>query len=432
MKEKRIVVTGIGPVSSIGIGKDNFWDGIVNERVSVQTEETFIGDELWERFHLHKINDFDISKYGIDKNKLEDIKNWKEGEEIKDLSYLIAAIKLALDDSGLDYMDEDNGIGLVLAHENIGLTPLLHKISSQSYEMLIDKKRNDLTKRKYFEQFYYTFLKSTFDLQSFVNLFHVAKVFNIHDYSLFINNACASGLYTFETASQIIKTGQAKAIVVASSDVPDIYKYIWFRDLGIYSEEGIIKPFCKDSTGMVFGDAGIGIVLEDLDNAVKRNATIYAEYLGGGFDLEGWKVTLPQIGNDSYQKAIFKALEKSDSTTEEIDLVCAHGVGSSVIDAYEARAITDVFGQLPQKPYVTAYKPYVGHGLGCSALLETAILLLSLKNELLLPVLNCANSESRLDMPMVKEKLDVEFNRVMKICCAFAGFNAAAVFNKIK
>ncbi len=381
---------------------------------------------------MHKVDNFDLNKFGIDKAILNDIREWKEGEEIPDLNYLIAAVKLALDDSGLNYQSEDNGIGLVLAHENIGLMQFGFKVSSLAYEMLIGRQRKELVKKDFFNTFYKSFLKSGYDIQTFADLFHVAKVFNVHEYSLFINNACASGLYAFEAASQAIKNNQAKAVVIAACDYPEIYKYLWFRELGIYSPDGIIRPFSKDANGLAFGSGGVGLVIEDLAQAEKRKAPIYAEYLGGGFDLEGWKITVPQIGSSSYQKAILKAFKQSQVEKGQIDLLCPHGVGYQVIDAYEAKAITDIFGPNPQKPLLTAFKPYVGHNLGGSALLEAAILLLSLKNNLIPPALNCANINSKLNLSLVKEKTKTPLKTVMKVCCAFAGYNAAAIFRKIE
>ena len=431
MKPARIAITGIGPISSIGIGKDAFWQGILNAKPNVRKEKCLIDDRLWDEYYAHMVEGFDINCFGLDKNKLDDIAEWKDGAQNTDLNYLIAAIKLAFDDAGLDWHKPDNKIGLVLAHENLSVMPFAYSISDTAYEMLIDKTRNDLHKRDFFDQFYKRFFKIGYDIQVFANVFHVARVFNINSYSVFINNACASGLYALETASQIIKTGQAKAVVAAVSDHPDIYKYIWFRDLGIYAADGIIRPFCKDSKGLVFGDGGAGVVLEDMEQAQKRNATIYAEYLGGGFDLEGWRITVPQIGGDSYRNAIHKALANAKVDPKKIDLLCPHGVGSQPIDYYEAQAITSIFGASPKKPKVTTFKPYFGHNLGGSALLETAALLLSMHHNTIPATLNYDNPDPKFNLSLVKKTIPAKITTALKATCAFAGFNAAAVFRKL-
>lgn len=432
MQNKRIVITGIGPISSIGIGKEELWKSVSAGKTNIKKEECRLDGEIWDSFYAHKVDNFDISKFGIEKDRLERIREWKEGEEDVDLNYLLAAIKLALDDSAIDCNNDDNGLSLVLAHENIGLMPFGFKVSNTAYEMLIGKTKTQISKKDFFDKFYRSFLKSGYDVQTFADLFHAAQVFNVHSYSLFLNNACASGLYALESAAEIIRNDKAKAVVVAVSDHPDIYKYIWFRDLGIYSQDGLLRPFCSDSNGLVFGDGGVAVVLEDLSAVKKRGAQIYAEYLGGGFDLEGWKITVPQIGSRSYQNAISRALEASGTDKNEIDLLCPHGVGSQPIDYYEAKAITDLFGKNPKKPLVTAFKPYVGHNLGGSALLETAILLLALKNDCAPATLNYQNPDQKFNINLVKDTIKTKLKTVMKTCCAFAGFNAAAVFRKVE
>ncbi|MDD5617935.1 MAG: beta-ketoacyl synthase N-terminal-like domain-containing protein [Candidatus Omnitrophica bacterium] len=430
-KDKRIVITGIGPISSIGIGKNDFWNGILESKTNVELEKITVDDILWHEFYTSKIKHFDVSNFGIDRDRLNDIKEWKEGEEIVDLNYLIAAIKLALDDSNIDYAQKDNNIALVLAHENLGLMPFGYKVSNIAYDMLVGKKKSDISRRDFMDRFYKSFLKSGYDIQTFADLFHVARVFNVSEYSLFINNACASGLYAFEAASQIINNNQAKTVVVAASDCSDVYKYIWFKELGIYSDDGRIRPFCKDANGIVFGDGGIGIVLEDMATAEQRNAPIYAEYLGGGFDLEGWKITMPQLGSDSYQKAIKKAFKHAEITNENVDLICPHGTGCNVIDYYEATAITDIFGKFPKKPIITAFKPYIGHTLGASALLETALLVLALKTGIIPKTLNYDNPDSKFNITLLAKQINMKPSIVAKICSAFAGFNAAAIFRRV-
>lgn len=430
MQEKRVVVTGIGPLTSIGIGKDSLWSALVEGKTNIKLEEWFVDGELWERFYLHKIDNFDIEKFNIDKNTLQEIKDWKDGEDIIDLYYLLAAVKLALEDSKLEYNPEDNDIGCVVTHENAGLEQYISKCIDVSFAK-IKKKSDPITKKQFSEKYHYATVKSAYDLQTFMVMFHILRTFKIHGYSLFVNNACSSGLYALEVANQMIKTGRSSAVIVASADYPRIYKYLWFKDLNMYAEDGRIKPFSKKSNGIVFGDGGCGLVMEDWEHAVKRKAKIYAEYLGGGFSQEGWKVIYPKVGDDFYQRAIREAIRFSKIDKKEIDLVCAHGVGNAVIDRYEAKAITDIFGTNPKRPLVTTFKPYIGHNLGGSNLLETAILLLCLESNLVLPVLNVEETHPKMEMDVAKEKVKLELKTVLKICCAFAGYNAAVVFRKI-
>jgi 3-oxoacyl-[acyl-carrier-protein] synthase II len=430
MHDRKVVVTGIGPLASTGTGKEAFWRGILEKRPGVSIKRISLNGEIWAEFPVHMIDNFDFSSFNLDQTALAYMTEWKAEEPPVDLCYLIATVALALEDSNLQYNTEDNEIGLVLTHENMGLMPFLMKLSRTSFDVLTKENHSSYSRMQFYERLYRDGLKSGYDVQSFMTLFHVAKMFNIHNYSLFINNACASGLYALEAASQMIQCGQCRAVVVAASDDCEIYKYLWFSDIGLYADNGEIKPFCRDSNGLVFGDGGVALVLEDIEHARNRNAPIYAEYLGGGFSIEGWKVTTPQIGGDAYQKALIKAFKQSNIGQDEIDLLVPHGVGSPAIDYYEAKAITDVFGPHSERPLITAFKPYVGHNLGGSALLETAILLLAMKHETIIPTLNCDNINPDFNISLVTEQIDGAVDTAMKICCAFAGYNAAVIFRR--
>jgi 3-oxoacyl-[acyl-carrier-protein] synthase II len=430
--DKRVVITGIGPLASTGIGKDAFWDGILTKRCGLKLEEIKIDGEAWDKFYLHKIDNFSIEKFNIEEEIIEDIRTWKKGNEDKDLFYLIAAVKLALDDSGISYDKEKNDIGLFLTVEHPGFEVFCEGLVTETIEYiekyLLDDK---FSKYKLFRHIYEQFSRHGYDLQTFMYLYFVAKAFSIHGYSLFTNNACASGLFALESAARQIKYGESSIVLLASGDVANtMFKHLWFKEQGLYAEDGRMKPFSKNANGIVLGDGASAIVLEELNHALNRKAHIYAEYLGGGFSLEGWKVTLPKIGSSSYPMAIESSLKIADLKPEDIDLINPHGVAIKVTDGYEVKAITDVFGKNIKKPFITAFKPYVGHNLGGSAILEIIILLLSLEKDLIPPTLNCNEIEPKYNIELVKELIPYSLNRAMKLSCGFAGYNAAAIFKK--
>src|SRR4030042_2679419 len=396
-REKRVVITGIGPLASVGIGKDAFWKGILERRIGLKLEEINIDGETWDKFYLHKIDGFDIEKFDIEKEIIEDIKTWKNGKEDKDLFYLLAAVKLALDDSGFSYDKEGNDIGLFLTVEHPGFEVFCEEVITETVKYmekyLLD---NKFSKHKLFRHIYEQFSRNGYDLQTFMYLYFIAKAFRIHGYSLFTNNACASSLYALESATRQIKYGESNVVLLAAGDVANtMFKHLWFKEQGLYEEDGKIKPFSKNADGIVLGDGASAIVLEELNHALNRKAHIYAEYLGGGFSLEGWKVTLPRIGGSSYQKAIEASLKKHNLQPHDLDLLNQHGVAIRVTDRYEANAITDIFGKNSEKPLITAFKPYVGHNLGGCSILESIILLLSLENNLISPTLNCDEVEQK-------------------------------------
>jgi 3-oxoacyl-(acyl-carrier-protein) synthase len=372
------------------------------------------------------VRNFNIKDFGIEKKYLEDIKIWKNSEEVSDLFYLMAAAKLAIDDSRLKYNKECNQIGLILAHENPGIYQFAERILSASFNFL----NNGVSKKDFFQKMYSFFKKSAYDLQTFMYLFHIGKTLGLHGFFSFLNNACASGLYALENASMLIINGHATAVVVAATDCSDIFKYLWFKELGMYASDGRIKPFSKDADGFVFGDGGAGLVLEDFKSAIDRKATIYAEYLGGAFAFEGWKVTFPAVGKTYYRDTILKALSRCDISEKEIDLVVPHGAGLKVADQYEADALQEIFKNEKEKPIYSAFKPYVGHNLGGSALLETIILLLTIKNQIIPPTLNFKKNLSSVDINLLSDFSQIPVNVALKTSSAFAGFDAAVLFRK--
>lgn len=140
---------------------------------------------------------------------------------------------------------------------------------------------------------------------------------------------------------------------------------------------------------------------------------------------------MPDIKSESYQKTIAESLEKCAVAQGEVDVINTHGLGASLIDQYEANAITSVFGEYLPKPFITAFKPYFGHTLGNCALLETIILLLSMKENLILPILNFKGEDPKIHITINQEKMRAELTTGMKIVWGFGGYSAATIFRKI-
>lgn len=426
MNKKRIAITGIGPLTSVGLGKTNLWESIVKGKTGLTREKVKLKEEIIEEFFVHRIKNFDINKFNINRDILEDIEVWKGEEGPIDLYLLMAAAKLALDDAGIGNAIERDKIGLILTHENPGLDQFYWQVINEFISGGRAKETRN-AKEFFFKKFYNKFEKRGYELQTFMFLFHIAKALNLNGYSLFLNNACASGLYALEAGADAIRSGKCLAVVIAAADCGSIFKNLWFKRAGVYPKDGKTKPFSENADGFVSGDAGAGLILEDIESAKKRKAHIYAEYAGAGFSIDPWKVTIPNILSQSYQSAILHAMQNGGFKKSEIDLIVPHGVGMPVTDAFEAKAITEVFGKNTDKPLITAFKPYIGHCLGASALIETIILLLAMQNEVIPPTLSCAELNPKLNLKLVTKSTRLKVKNALKIACGFAGFNGAVV-----
>jgi 3-oxoacyl-(acyl-carrier-protein) synthase len=428
-----IVITGIGPLTAGGSGKGDVWDSVKKRRTGLAGKIYEIGNESVGEHYVHEIRDFSIDDYDIDKSALGAIRDWKEGEDIVDLLYFLATARMALDDSRLK-IDESSGrsIGLILVHENIGQDHFYRKVIDELSFTGKDKVDRPETKKEFLKKFYQKFRRTGYELQSFMTLHHVAKAIGVHGYSLFLNNACASGLFAIEAAADIVRSGKCKQVIVTAVDRSSIFKQMWFDEVKMLSKDGKIRPFAADRDGFTIGDGGAALVIESMDTALQRKAQIYAEYAGGGFCLEGWKVTYPDIGNDFYKDCMQRAMAVADVDPKEVGLIVPHGVATNITDSYEARAINDVFGTMDRKPIVSALKPYFGHTLGSSALLETAVMLLGLRNGAIPPTLNYEKPDKGIELNIIRDMASgSEIKVAMKTACGFAGYDGACIFRII-
>jgi 3-oxoacyl-(acyl-carrier-protein) synthase len=387
---------------------------------------------VWETFPVAKVSNFDFEAFDFSR-WVHQVLHEYELDGHRELLYLLATTKLALDDSQLEYNRESNTIAVVLTHENPGVDHYVRQVIRLVMDMKDGKLDIEgLTKKQLAEELYRRHARSVYNLQSFMYPFVVSKIFGFHGCALYLNNACASGLYAIEVASQLIRSGQCDIALVAGADCPLMAtKYRWFKEQNLYAEDGLMKPFDRQRNGVVFGDGGTALVLEEYEYARKRGAPMHAEYLGGGFTQEAWKIGIVKPGSDCYLRAFETALKASDVRSESVAFVNPHGAATRSGDLYEGRTIARVFHNCRRPPLVSAFKPYVGHNLGGSALVETVILLLAMRANLALPTLNYHVPDPALNLALMTELKPVQLQVVAKMSSGFGGFNAVAIFQKL-
>lgn len=425
----RLVVTGVASVSGLGSSNESVWSTAMNAPPAAKKKDYFINDVFLGSYYVQPAEFMDPANVGIGKQLLFEMREWCENHRTKDLDALLTIAKSALDDSSLNV--DERVVGLVLTHENPGLDEFHEDVIAESYRYFKENGFACEGIKEYFDSFFNSFFKRGYNLQTFMYVYQIAKALNIHGYSVFVNNACASGIYAIEEAAQIIKSGKCSAVVVAGADSSSAFKQMWLSRINMYSPDGRIRPFSKDRSGFIIGEGAAALVLETLDSAKDRGANIYAEYLSSGFDLEGWKVSVPDITSSSYTTCIQRALTKAHLTMREIDLVVPHGVGTLIADAYEAKSISSLLDKNQKQPTITALKPYVGHNLGSAALLEIVLSLLIMKHQIVLPTLNYEADEN-IKIQLLKKIEPMNVDTILKTACAFAGFNAAAIFKRVK
>lgn len=401
-RKPRIAITGLGPICALGIGVAQVTNAL--RKRSPPHMKRVVVDHALRRdgFMVFSPKDKHLTCSKAALNRLE---GWFGPRPDPDIIYSTQAAELALRNAGLKYDVDDNNISLYLVHENPGLERLFQATLQYVYRTHSPKESFKAFSRRV----YRAVEEDTYNAQSFMFLYGVTKALGLHGYSQYLNNACASGLYAIEGAARQIQIGSTEVAIVAGVDWPSrfIYKNLWFDWQELRSPRSRITPFQIEADGFVLGDAACGIVLEDMERAEKRRAYIYAEYLGGGFHLEGWKVTAPAGNSRSYVKALEQAICDANLSISDIDVISPHGVGTRVVDAYEMNGLVSFFGNSLQRKQVVHLKPLLGHTLGVCGLIETCVLLLQLTSQ---------------------RKSNKNNVTALKISSGFAGFNGAAIF----
>jgi 3-oxoacyl-[acyl-carrier-protein] synthase II len=411
-----VVVTGLGPLSAAGAGSEPLWRALQSAPSPPSQHRASLGGRSWGSYSAH-------------------LPEWRPHHAASpdlpadaELVLAVAALRLAIADAGLPTPLPDS-TALVLTYEAPGMERLLRGVLLDLMEpaggALPAVEGLDAAYRRHKDAVYHT--------HSFLHLHLAARALAIHGPVLFLNNACASGLYALEAAADQLRLGRCTVALAAAAEMPDLpTKQLWFEEARVYSPTGRLRPFDRERDGLVLGGAGAALVLETLEAARARGARIYAEYLGGASTQEGWKVAVPNLTERWYEETLRRTLRAAAVEPAEIDLLNPHGAGTGLGDLAEARGLTAVFGPWPRRPRITAFKPYFGHTLGASALLETAALLLSLENGLIPATPGFATPDPELEVRCVERAERAELRTVVKMSSGFAGFNAGAVFRRVE
>jgi len=424
---QRIVITGLGPICAGGVGRDALWESILAGSVPVQRHSASVAGVSWGSYPLYLPGDLERIIDG-------------EADLPRDpeLRMSVAALRLAISDASLE-LKSLAPAALVLTYEAPGIDRLLRDVFSDFLRLRAGAEGDEdhpatgeQEPREFFNSLYRRHRDAVYHTHSFLHLHLAARALGIHGPALFVNNACASGLYALEAVADQLRAGRCQLGLASSAEVPLVpTKHLWFQEANVYSSSGSLRPFDRQREGLVLGVAGAAVVLETLESARRRGARIYAEYLGGASSQEAWKVAVPNLTERYYEETIRRSLEVANVSPEEIDLLNPHGAGTSLGDLAEATGITAVFGQWPERPRLTALKTYFGHTLGASAILETAVLMLAMEHGVIPFTPGFQNPDPRLMIRCVESHEKARLRTVLKMSCGFAGFNAGAVFRAV-
>ncbi|MEO8538949.1 MAG: beta-ketoacyl-ACP synthase II [bacterium] len=251
--------------------------------------------------------------------------------------------------------------------------------------------------------------------------------------------ACASGLYSFMEAKQLITSGRCDVVLAGGTEAAihplPIAALANMKALSRRNDEPTraSRPFDRDRDGFVFGEGAVVFVIESEERALARNARVYAELAGGGLSCDAYHITAPLEDGSGAQDAMEEALRDSGMLPEDIDYIAAHGTGTPLNDASETRAVKAAFGDHAYKLALSSPKSMVGHLLGGAGAVGALAAVLAIYNDLIPPTINLENPDPACDLDYTPLKAR---SREVRAASAngfgFGGQNGSVIFRKYK
>jgi len=401
MSKRRVVVTGLGVISSVGIGKDEFWKSIISSKSGISRVSSFDTKEF--RCHYAgEIKNF-IPEDFITKRKIQFLGRTSQ--------LAIAASSLALKDSRLSLRNINKERIGVFVGTTMGERPM-----EESIDVWIKEGADKISRAKI--------------LQSSPNNLpvNIANYFKIQGPNYLIPTACAAGNYAIGYGFDLIKKGDIDYAVVGGADSFSKVAFCGFHRLYAMAPEKC-QPFDKNRRGMLVGEGAGILFLESLESALKRKSNIYAEILGYGISCDAYHMTASHV--DGIERVIRKALKEGDISEEEIDYISAHGTGTPGNDKTECAAIRRIFKKRYKTIPVSSIKSMLGHTMGAASAIEVLTCCLIVKEDIIPPTINFETPDPECDINCVPNKARIKkVNIALNNGFAFGGNNSCLVVKK--
>lgn len=406
---RRVVVTGMGAITPIGLGVDEFWHGIKEGRTG-----------------FGPITRFDASEYkcklaaevkGFDAKNHMDPKTARRMELF--CQYAVAASKEAMEDSGIDMTKEDSfrvgvsigsGIGSLQAMEREH-EKLMQKGPSRVNPLLVPLMISNMAAG------------------------NVSIQFGLRGKSLNVVTACATGTNSIGEAFRSIQYGEAEVMLAggAEGSVTPIGIAGFTALTALSSCEDVKRcsiPFDKERSGFVMGEGAAVVVLEELEHALSRGARIYGEVLGYGCTGDAYHITSPAEDGSGAAMAMEYAVSDAGIAMEDVTYINAHGTGTHLNDLFETRAIKLAFGEHARNIKINSTKSMVGHLLGAAGAIEFVTCVKELQEGYLHPTVGYQIPDEELDLDYCREASTGDYRYALSNSLGFGGHNASLLLGR--
>jgi len=410
---RRVVVTGIGLVSALGIGTRETWAGILAGQSGVT-----------------RITRFDVSGYAT--QIAAEVKGFEplafiEKKDIKKMDlfiqYAIAAAQFAMDDSALEITpDNAPNVGVYIGSGIGGFITI-----EREHEALLNGGPRKVS--------------PFFIPSAIINLAsgQVSIRFGAKGPNSATCTACSASAHAIGDAYEIIKRCDADAIIAGGSEAAicpmSVAGFGQLRALSTRNDEPAraSRPFDKDRDGFIIGEGAGVLILEELEHARRRGAKIYAEIVGYGMSSDAYHMTAPSEDGDGARRVMAMAIRKAGIAPSDVDYINAHGTSTPYNDRLETLAIHNCFGEHAPRLAISSTKSMTGHLLGGAGGLEAGITALAVHEQIVPPTINLDEPDAECDLdyvPHQSRKMDIDY--ALSNSFGFGGTNAALLFKRFE
>jgi 3-oxoacyl-[acyl-carrier-protein] synthase II len=406
---RRVVITGMGAITPIGLSVDEFWNGIKEGKHGFGPITAFDATDYKCKV-VAEVKDFDPKNY-VDPKSARRMARFTH--------FAMAAAKEAMEDSGLDMSAEDpyrvgtsigSGVGSLQDIE-VNYEKILSKGPSRVSPFLVPMMISNIAAG------------------------NVAIKYGLKGKSINVVTACATGTNSIGEAFRTIQYGDADVMLAGGTEAA-------VSKIGIASFDSLTAltsatdpdrasiPFDKDRSGFVMGEGAGILVLEELEHAKARGAKIYAEISGYGCSCDAHHITAPEDSGEGPAAAMLNAVKDAGLQPEDVQYVNAHGTSTHLNDLVETRAIKKAFGDHAKDIKVNSTKSMIGHLLGGAGAVEAVVCVKSIQDGYVHRTLGLNESEEELDLDYCKEPYEMDLNCVISNSLGFGGHNACILMQK--
>ena len=406
---KRVVITGMGVLSPVGTGLDQFWSQITKGVSGIGPITRFDTSEFSTKI-AGEIKDFDATQF-MDRKEARRMDRFSQ--------YAVAAAGMAVKDAGLNLGQHDrNRIGVILGSGIGGLGTL-----EEQYRILINRGPGRIS----------PFLIPM--MISNMGSGQVAISLGLHGNNITTTSACASSNNAIGDAFRLLQAGQADVMLSGGTEAPitplSVAGFCAMKALSTRNDDpaGSSRPFDAGRDGFVMGEGAAILVLETLEHAVQRNARIYAEIVGYGCSCDAYHISAPDPEGAGAVRAMAQGLSDAGLEPEAVDYINAHGTSTPMGDKLEILAIKQLFGEHAYRLAVSSTKSMTGHLLGAAGGLEAVACVLSIQQGIIPPTINYHDPDPDCDLDFVpNEARTGPVHVALSNSFGFGGHNVSLLF----